>query len=380
MTLRARTHSPAIRFGLPALAAIIALALVPRVIAGRDASYWFDGDIETTDALARDVAADVMRDARAEVPGGGTLAGEWTLVADQMAILGLGQWIASHPEFRGRYLPVMDHAAARMMLPRQRAFATRAWGHDGLVALESDSGDAWLGWPALALSVIHRLDPTTRFAALDDRIADALARRLGRAPHGLIETYPGQSFPTDVAACIAAVAVNARARGLDRTRLLSTWAATLRARWIDRRSGFLWQQGDWQHGTGRDAPRGSATAVAAYFLSFVDAALTRELVDGLERNERSLLGFGAIREYEPGHAGRGDVDSGPVVLGVSIAATGFTLGAARAVRRRSLFVDLYRTTRLFGVPAARGGNTRFATGGRFGNAVMLAQLTAGWSP
>ena len=33
---------------------------------------------------------------------------------------------------------------------------------------------------------------------------------------------------------------------------------------------------------------------------------------------RDLLGFGAVREYPPGTDGHGDIDSGPVVLGVNI--------------------------------------------------------------
>jgi hypothetical protein len=65
-----------------------------------------------------------------------------------------------------------------------------------------------------------------------------------------------------------------------------------------------------------------------------------------------------------------------VLAGVSIAATGFTLGAARANGRRALFERTLRTTRLFGVSAAHAGGTRFAVGGFFGNSLLLAQLTA----
>ena len=89
-----------------------------------------------------------------------------------------------------------------------------------------------------------------------------------------------------------------------------------------------------------------------------------------------MVGFSGIVEYPPGYSGQGDVDSGPVVLGVSVAATGFTLGAARATGRADLFAELYRSVEVFGVPVAHDGGTRFATGGPFGNAVMLAQLTA----
>ena len=91
----------------------------------------------------------------------------------------------------------------------------------------------------------------------------------------------------------------------------------------------------------------------------------------------TLLGFGAIREYAPGHDGLGDVDSGPVVLGVSVSATGFALAPARASGRFEDFESLFRTTELFGMPVELSGRERFVTGGPIGNALLLALLTSG---
>ena len=90
-----------------------------------------------------------------------------------------------------------------------------------------------------------------------------------------------------------------------------------------------------------------------------------------------MFGFGAIREYAAGHTGVGDVDSGPVVLGVSVAATGFALAPARAMGRGDMFTRLYRTTDLFGLPITRDGRRRFAVGGPIGNALLFAFLTSG---
>ncbi|MBI2390441.1 MAG: hypothetical protein HYV09_12700 [Deltaproteobacteria bacterium] len=101
------------------------------------------------------------------------------------------------------------------------------------------------------------------------------------------------------------------------------------------------------------------------------------LSDGLLAHESTFLGFSAIREYAEGHRGAGDVDSGPVVLGVSVAATGFALAPARAHGRRAEFERIFRTTALFGVPIDRGGRRRFLTGGAIGNALLLALLTSG---
>jgi hypothetical protein len=66
-----------------------------------------------------------------------------------------------------------------------------------------------------------------------------------------------------------------------------------------------------------------------------------------------------------------------VLLGVSVAATGFALAPARAHGRRESFTRLYRTTDLFGVPITMGDRSCFLTGGAIGNALLLALLTSG---
>jgi len=90
----------------------------------------------------------------------------------------------------------------------------------------------------------------------------------------------------------------------------------------------------------------------------------------------TVLGFSAIREYAEGYDGVGDIDSGPVILGTSVTATGFTVGAALANGRNELATRLLRTTRSFGVASSTGTGVEFAAGGALGNAILLAQLSA----
>jgi hypothetical protein len=121
----------------------------------------------------------------------------------------------------------------------------------------------------------------------------------------------------------------------------------------------------------------AVAAISVYFLSFADPVLSRDLFAALAGPQRAgFLGFGGIREYAPGHDGSGDIDSGPVLLGVSVSATGFAIAGARLHGDRDLFTSLYRTADLFGVAVDRGAGRRFLTGGPLGNAILLAMLTA----
>lgn len=125
---------------------------------------------------------------------------------------------------------------------------------------------------------------------------------------------------------------------------------------------------------------GRIQRLAIYFLSFVDDVGARRLNSAIGRQRASLLGFAGIREYPVGFEGAGDVDSGPLLFGVSASASAFALAGARLYGDDGLSTQLLRTASLVGMPVEAGGRFSFATGGAVGNAIVLAILTARRSP
>ena len=354
-------------------------ALVPRVWCGAGAAALYDGDVEAQEALAREVAAYVGAGVSTGSfsTGSARFDGEWTVVTHQMAALGLGQIVLAHPERRAEHLPVIEASIERLLAPEATAFGAEAWHERGLEALGSEHGHAYLGYVNLAIGMLRRLDPGTRFAPLHDRLTESLARRLEAAPFGMIETYPGEAYPADVAAVVGSIGLHDRATGADHGALLARWARIARERYVDPRSGLAFQNVDARLGEPRGPGRASGTAIAVYFLSFADPSLSRELFRPLATSQRaSFLGFGGIREYPSGAGGWGDVDSGPVLLGVGVSATGFAIAGARIHGDRALYTELFRTAELFGVRVRRTTGTRFMSGGPLGNALLLAMLTA----
>ena len=75
--------------------------------------------------------------------------------------------------------------------------------------------------------------------------------------------------------------------------------------------------------------------------------------------EAGLVG---VREFPRGQSGVGDVDSGPLLLGVSASASAVTLAAARAVGDAELAADLDREAELLGLPLRWAGERRYALG------------------
>lgn len=360
--------------------AVVVVCLVPRWWFGRGADAWYAGDPATLRGLAEEMVAFEDEDDRQRAAGGGDeIVGMWGLLAHQMTAQGLAQVCLARTELCARYAPVVTRAAAKSLLPAMRSEFTSAWhGRDGTTDLDSADGHAYLSYPALALGLARLVDPAfpADLAARHDAVIAALERRLLAAPTGLIDTFPGEAYPTDVAAVAAAIAVHGRVTGTDHAAVLTHWAEQVRAVQIDRATGLIIQRMG-VDGRPHDAPRASGTGLAAYFAGFADRALARELAQGLFGQERTVLGFAAIDEYGDGYSGAGDMDSGPLVLGISVSATGFALAPARAFGHRELFTRLYRTVDLFGLPVRHGDRARFATGGVIGNALLLAFLTSG---
>lgn len=210
---------------LALVAAVAVAAWVPAWWCGRDAAGWYRGDPALQRALAEELIWFEAHDDRARAdPSGDRFAGEWALVTHQMVALGLAQLCLAHPDWRPGLAPEVTRAAVKSWRPEMRDFGTAAWnGEDALASLDGPHGHAYLAYAALAVGMARLLDPSfpAEIARQHDALIAAYVRRLRAAPTALIETYPGEAYPTDVAAVAAAIAVHGRATGADHGAVLA---------------------------------------------------------------------------------------------------------------------------------------------------------------
>ena len=357
-----------------------ATALVPRWWCGREGRLWYDGDRATVAALARHVAGTVAQGVSdADFTSDSALfRGEWLFGTYQMAALGLLQTCREHPELRDELRPGVEHAIAGLLSPALRAFDAKSWGEDALDSLDGPHGHAaYLGYLNLVLSLDRATFADSRHTALNDRISAALARRFCAAPHQIIETYPDEAYPVDNASGLASLLLHQRATGTDHSAAIAPTLQGMQTDWRDPRTGLLLQAINQRTGKPADRGRASGTALAAYFLSLGERQISSSLFASMrEHLAGSILGFGYVDEYAAGESGSGDIDSGPLIFGMSPSGTGFTIASSRTFGDRALYVSLARTAYLMGGPVQRGDARFFITGGPLGNAIMLAMLTA----
>jgi hypothetical protein len=369
----------AIRFLAKVGIGLLVLSIVPRNIVGRDADALYTDDRGTVLQRADRVVAHVKSGVVASdfTTGSSRFDGEWAFGTYQMAILGLSQVSQTFPDAASRYRPAMREATKLLLAPNTHQFATEAWGSDAFASLDdSSSRDAWLGYVALSLSVERSVDPEFPYVDLHDRLIASLRKRIEHSPTLLIETYPGETYPVDVSAAIAAIDLHAHLTGGDASPLVDRWVQQTRQTLLDPTTGYLSQTGP---EPGRY--RGSGTSLAAYFLGFAPTpsaqSLAKDLYTSLRvHGFRSVAGFALVREYASNYSDSGDIDSGPVFIGFGVSPSGFTIASAKRQHDEHVFAALHRTAALTGVPYAGSSGKGFVVGGALGDSIMLAMETA----
>ena len=130
-------------------------------------------------------------------------------------------------------------------------------------------------------------------------------------------------------------------------------------------------------GAALDGPRGSSQSVIQRFWQVLDP----NGAPGVYRRFRGAfvtreLGVVGVREHPVGVDGPGDVDSGPLVRGVSASASAVTIGSARAAGDDDLARTLAREAEVLGLAFTWRGERRFAFGRLPVGAAFLAWALA----
>lgn len=182
-----------------------------------------------------------------------------------------------------------------------------------------------------ALTSHHNLTGSTRHLKLLRTQVVSLANEIDRSPHGLIDDYPNQCYPTDVNAAVAAILRADPLLGTDH----STFAERALRGFIDERASPLGLPpffADSKTGKPIGGARGSSTAYFTIFAPIIwperGDAWYNLFEQGFWQSNFFSSGF---REYPHGVGSDFffDIDAGPVISGYSPAASAFGLAAAR---------------------------------------------------
>lgn len=305
--------------------------------------------------------------------------GEWAVGTYSMLTSALTNMAFLYPETREESLPIIEKMIDTMIENEGfRNFDTGAWrGEEALASLSNSNGHlGYLGHLNLMLAAYHTLGGTKEsHLRLFPQVSEALIRKMPIHGTGLGETYPGQVFIADNVAAMASVALYEQS--FPRAQPFSKgWAETLSKKYRHKKTGLLVHRLN-TDGSVVEGPRGCTLGWNSFYLPFVDAGLAKDQYETMKKVlGRERWGFAGLREYATGSRGGGDIDSGPVIFGLSSSGTGFAIAGARWHRDVAFLKGLLATSELVGCTIQTGGKRRYLLAPLVGEAIVLAMKTA----
>lgn len=229
-----------------------------------------------------------------------------------------------------------------------------------LSKLDSDEGRAafpaaqspphgvfYQGWSTLLRAEVVALGVDEERPALT-RAVRQLTTAFATADTPWLEAYPGQAWPCDTVVALAALKTAERAGVGDATRTIDRWRLQTLNR-LDPATGLFPHMADPASGA-----RGTSQTIILRYLPTIAPELAREqYLTFRERFIVTHLGLPAVRERPEAHPPifeAGDVDSGPLILGISLSASAVAIGTAEANGDRHLSTALRHAADVVGVP------------------------------
>lgn len=303
--------------------------------------------------------------------------GEWALGTLSMSSTAMVQMSLTDPEIRAESRDRVAQWIDEARTPALQRFDTRAWGRSALDTLAEPEGHlGYLGHLNLLLASHKYLGGDHRFDALHRRITEALRAKLERSPVGVAETYPGEVYVPDVVAAVASIALYEKAATGD-SPFARRWVARARKRLLDPETSALPFSVDLK-GRRRQGPRGCGMGWNSYYLGFIDPEFNREQYVVMKKIFAGRAGgiVQGIREWPRGVHRGGDVDSGPLIGGLTPSGTGFAIAGAVLNDDRTFLEELLKTSEWAGFTVQWKGRRRYLTAPLVGDAILLSMKSA----
>ena len=161
---------------------------------------------------------------------------------------------------------------------------------------------------------------------------ESLAREIEASPHGLIDDYPGECFPSDVIAALAAIRRADTLLGTDHAEFCRRALRGFQGAMVDARTGLPPYMADSKEGQIVEI-RGSTSQWACAWAPSIWPDMAQDWYQAFETGFwQRRWGAAGFREFPRDQSRREwtfDVDAGPILGGFALATTAFSIGAAR---------------------------------------------------
>jgi len=222
----------------------------------------------------------------------------------------------------------IDGALELVLDPNHASWVRRHWGEEYL-----SREDVFYRMLRIAALTSHQRVTGDRSRAPQlAQEAERLAAELDASQAGWLDDYPGECYPTDVLAAVAAIRRADEVLGTDHREFASRMRRGFEGGRLDR-WGLVPYAGDKStgvpHGTSRGCSNSFASLSAPELWPDLASAWYRAYEAGFWQETWTAAGFREWPRELPGYDWTVDVDAGPVLAGFGFAACAFGEGAAR---------------------------------------------------
>ncbi len=223
----------------------------------------------------------------------------------------------------------IEAAAALVADPGHASWVKAHWGDDYM----TEQNIFYRMLLISGLTSYQKLLGNEQYSALLAHQVESLSEELDNSPHGLLEDYPGETYPIDILPAIAAIQRADAVLETDHSAFVERAIRGFEGAKLDQYTGLPTYEADVQTGQGIGSSRGVGIA---YMLIWVPELWPETAKKWYARYddhywEESWL-LAGVREFSkhgPFNEWLVDVDAGPVIGGYGTAASAFGIGAAR---------------------------------------------------
>jgi hypothetical protein len=223
----------------------------------------------------------------------------------------------------------IEAAAALVADPNHATWVKEHWGEDYLRRENLFYRELLIA----GLTSHYKLLGDGKYLPLLRDQVESLSRELDESPHGLLDDYPGQSYPMDVVGAIAGIQRADSVLGTDHSAFVKRAVRGFTGELVDS-TGLPAYEADSKRGQILDRSRGCGDSFILIWAPELWQETARQwYADFEEHFWKNSWMFAGFREFPKDVTDRDwhiDVDSGPVLAGYGAAASAFGVGAARA--------------------------------------------------
>jgi hypothetical protein len=228
-------------------------------------------------------------------------------------------------------------------------------------------GAFYLGWNNYLLSKWLQIDTTApdrdHYEKVYQRQSAYLAELVAKnAGSPFFQSYVNECWPADMCVAMASLANYERVFDGRYKHVVSGWVEHITPK-MDPYTGLLPHKVHATDGSVMEGARGCSISLIIRFLSEIDSGFAQQQYRLYKQNFiANTLTLPSVKEYPKGKSGSGDIDSGPVIMGVGFAGTIVAIGTHSVMGDWALSEQQYRTIHSFGVGLGTGNGKSYAFG------------------